>query len=164
MHAREKSLKNFGLVPLRCRHVQRCRALAALSCRSCRRRGWSGWGGIERRDDIVDLGAAAGLKKRTSEARTGSEADQNPTPSAPMTHSQGSNSVARLRRSDHLSPKYGGDGKARQCNGTVTRASVATAAPPLRGERAQPSSAATPFEDRRQSLSIRFHERGALTA
>jgi len=56
MHAREKSLKNFGLVPLRCRHVQRCRALAALSCRSCRGRGWSGWGGIEQRDDIVDLG------------------------------------------------------------------------------------------------------------
>jgi len=44
------------------------------------------------------------------------------------------------------------------------RASVATAAPQLRGERAQPSSAATPFEDRRQSLSIRFHKRGALAA
>ena len=46
-------------------------------------------------------GAATGSKKRSSEARTGSEADRNPTPSAPnitkrfgrrMTHSQGSNS------------------------------------------------------------------------
>jgi len=32
----------------------------------------SGWDGIEELDGIVDLGAAAG-KKRTSEARTGSE-------------------------------------------------------------------------------------------
>jgi hypothetical protein len=30
MHAREKSLKNFGLVPLRCRYGQRCRALAVI--------------------------------------------------------------------------------------------------------------------------------------
>jgi len=27
---REKSLKNFGLVPLRCPHVQRCRALRVI--------------------------------------------------------------------------------------------------------------------------------------
>jgi hypothetical protein len=54
-----------------------------LCCRSCRRRSWSGWGGIDQRDSIIDLRAAAGVKKRTSEARTGSEADRNPTPSAP---------------------------------------------------------------------------------
>jgi hypothetical protein len=30
MHAREKSLKNFGLVPLRFASVQRCRALAVI--------------------------------------------------------------------------------------------------------------------------------------
>jgi GAF domain-containing protein len=30
MRAREKSLKNFGLVPLRRRHVQLCRALAVI--------------------------------------------------------------------------------------------------------------------------------------
>ena len=29
-HAREKSLKNFRLVPLLCRYVQRCRALAVI--------------------------------------------------------------------------------------------------------------------------------------
>jgi hypothetical protein len=82
-----------------------------------------------------------------------------------MTHSQGSNSVARLRRSDHLSPKYGGDGKARQCNGTVTGASVATAAPQLRGEKGAAIIGSDAF--RRSPpipLSIRFHERGALTA
>jgi hypothetical protein len=38
--AREKSLKNFGLVPLRCRHGQRCRALAGPIAWLCVRR-WS---------------------------------------------------------------------------------------------------------------------------
>jgi putative ABC transport system substrate-binding protein len=48
----------------------------------------------------------------------------------------------------------------------ITRAAVSpkSITLQLRGQRAQPSSAATPFEDRRQSLSIRFHKRGALTA
>src|SRR6516162_4710796 len=68
----------------------------ALSCRSCQHRSWSRWGSIEQRDDIVDLGAAASLKERTSKPRAGSEADRSPTPSAPnitkrldigMTHS-----------------------------------------------------------------------------
>src|SRR5262249_22808008 len=52
---------------------------------SCRPRSWSSWGGIKQRDDIVDLGAGAGLKKRTGEARTGSEAGRKPTQSAPDT-------------------------------------------------------------------------------
>src|SRR6516225_2853394 len=104
--AREKSLKNFRLVPLRRRYASNGVARSPLSCRSCRRRSWSGWGGIEQRDDIVDLADRGWLEKPTSEARTGSEADQNPTIGAEhneamghrMTHSQGSNSVARLRR------------------------------------------------------------------
>jgi hypothetical protein len=57
MRAREKSLKNFRLVPLRRRYV------SPLSCRSCRHRSWSGWGGMEQRDGIVDLGAETGMKK-----------------------------------------------------------------------------------------------------
>jgi hypothetical protein len=40
-------------------------------------------GAFDQRDGIIDLRAAAGLKKRKSEARTGSEADRNPSPSAP---------------------------------------------------------------------------------
>jgi len=53
--AREKSLKNFRLVPLRRRYVQRRRALAVImpimptSELVC-------WGGMEQRDGIVDLG------------------------------------------------------------------------------------------------------------
>src|SRR5262249_37123886 len=85
-----KSLKNFRLVLLCRRYVQRRRAFAVIM--PC-----SGWGGIEQLDGHIELGS----KKRTSEARTGSEADRNPTLSAPnitkrfghrMTHSQGSNS------------------------------------------------------------------------
>jgi hypothetical protein len=40
------------------------------------------WLARHRRDGIVDLGADTGIKKPTSEARTGSEADRNPTQSA----------------------------------------------------------------------------------
>src|SRR6516165_9846215 len=53
--AREKSLKNFRLVPLRRRYGQRRRALAVImpimptSELVC-------WGGMEQRDGIVDLG------------------------------------------------------------------------------------------------------------
>ena len=54
--AREKSLKNFRLVPLRRRYVHGV-ARSPLSCRSCRHRSWSGWGGMEQRKGIVDLGA-----------------------------------------------------------------------------------------------------------
>ena len=53
--AREKPLKNFRLVPLRRRYVQRCRALAVIIPITSTSEPGSG-------DDIVDLGAAASLK------------------------------------------------------------------------------------------------------
>ena len=91
-----------------------------LCCRSWRRRSWSGWGGIDQRDGIIDLRAAAGLKKRTSEARTGSQADRLTSGSKPntigadhneaigrrMTHSQGSTSVARQSALIVSHPRY----------------------------------------------------------
>jgi hypothetical protein len=53
MHAREKSLKNFGLVP-------RC---VAGTANGVARSPLSGWGGMEQRDGIVDLGAKTGMKR-----------------------------------------------------------------------------------------------------
>jgi hypothetical protein len=94
MHAREKSLKNFGPVPSVGFDP------SPLCCRSCRRRSWSGWGGIEHDDGIVDLGAAAGLEKTnkrgSNRLRSGSKpnaigAEHNEAIGRRMTHSQGSN-------------------------------------------------------------------------
>jgi hypothetical protein len=76
MHAREKPLKNFGLVPLRCRHGRWCRALAVIMMPIMPASELVSMG-RHRAADIVDLGAAASLKKRTSKPRTGSEADRN---------------------------------------------------------------------------------------
>ena len=96
MRAREKSLKNFRLVPLRRRYV------SPLSCRSCRHRSWSGWGGMEQRDGIVDLGAETGMKKHergSDRLRSGSKPNSigatHNHAIGRMTHSQGSNSVAQ---------------------------------------------------------------------
>jgi len=61
---------------------------------------------MEQRDGIVDLGAETGMKKHergSDRLRSGSKpnsigAEHNEAMGHRMTHSQGSNSVARLRR------------------------------------------------------------------
>ena len=95
--AREKSLKNFGLVPRCVAGTANGVARSPLSCRSCRRRSWSGWGGMEQRDGIVDLGAETGMKKHergSDRLRSGSKPNSigatHNHAIGRMTHSQGS--------------------------------------------------------------------------
>jgi hypothetical protein len=69
-----------------------------------RRRSWSGWGGIDQRDGIIDLCGSGWLEKTnergSNRLRSGSKpnsigAQHNEAIGCRMTHSQGSNSVAK---------------------------------------------------------------------